>query len=57
MPAKKQSLTDAERAKRLRETAREVEADATGEEFDRAFKKIIPAKEPKVTEHQSRGVS
>ena len=44
MPAKKNQLTDAERAKRIRETAREIEADPSPEALDRAFKKIIPTK-------------
>jgi hypothetical protein len=44
--AKEEKLSDAERAKRLRETAREVEADATQEEFERAFRKIVPSKKP-----------
>lgn len=34
-------LTDEERAKRIRETAREIEADDGKREFERAFKKII----------------
>ncbi len=44
MPAKKRTLTDEERAKRIRETAREIGANATREEFERAFKKVVPAK-------------
>jgi hypothetical protein len=36
-------LTDEERAKRIRETAREVEASDSGKEFERAFKKIVPS--------------
>jgi hypothetical protein len=44
MPAKKHALTDEERAKRLRETAREVDADATQDEFERVFRKIVPPK-------------
>jgi hypothetical protein len=41
MPKKKRpELTDQERAKRLKETAREVEAEATGEAFRRAFKAV-----------------
>jgi hypothetical protein len=35
-------LTDEERAKRIRETAREVEASDSKREFERAFKKIAP---------------
>jgi 5'-3' exonuclease len=47
MPAKKQTLSDEERARRLQETAREIEADETGEAFERAFKKIVQPKLPK----------
>lgn len=47
MPAKKTQLTDAERAKRIRETARKIEADESPKALDRAFKKVIPAS-PKV---------
>jgi hypothetical protein len=44
MPAKKTTLTDEERAKRIRETAREVEATGTAEDFEQAFKKVVPPK-------------
>jgi hypothetical protein len=50
MPKAKPKPDDAERAKRLRETAREVEADATNDEFERAFKKIVPPKPPPPSE-------
>lgn len=43
MPAKKTSLTDAERAKRIRETAREIGTDNDPASFDRAFKKVVRA--------------
>ena len=44
MPKKKApELTDAERAKRIKEMAREVEADEKGEVFKRFFKKSRPA--------------
>jgi hypothetical protein len=46
VPKAKEKISDAERAKRLRETAREVEADAPMEEFERAFKKIVPERKP-----------
>jgi hypothetical protein len=39
-------LTDEERAKRIRETAKEIGADATTEEFRRVFEKIVPPKAP-----------
>jgi hypothetical protein len=45
MPKKKApELTDQERAKRIKEMAREVEADEKGEAFKRLFKKVAPAK-------------
>lgn len=50
MPRKKDPpLTDEERAKRIRETANEVEASDSKRELERAFKKIVrPAQEKKV---------
>ena len=44
MPAKKTNLTDAERAKRIHETAREIGADNDPEALERAFKKVVRAK-------------
>jgi len=41
MPAKKTTLTDTERAKRIRETAREAGTDNDPASFDRAFEKVI----------------
>jgi hypothetical protein len=50
VPPKKETISDAERAKRVRETAREIGADATREQFERTFKKIVPPKrKPKST--------
>ncbi len=46
MPRKKTVLTDEERAKRIRETAREVEASNDPKALDKALKKII-AKPPR----------
>jgi hypothetical protein len=37
---------DPEQSKRFVETAREIEADETGEAFRRAFEEIVPAKRP-----------
>jgi hypothetical protein len=45
MPRKatsKPKLTDAERHKRFVEMAREVEASDKAEDFDKAFKKVVP---------------
>ena len=44
MPAKKTKLTDAERAKRIRETAREIGTDNDPESLERAFKKVVRLK-------------
>ena len=41
MPAKKTKLTDAERAKRIRETAHEIGTDNDPASFDRAVKKVV----------------
>ncbi|MBT3071677.1 hypothetical protein KKP04_12470 [Rhodomicrobium sp. Az07] len=38
-----------EQSERFRQTARELEADETGEAFERAFGKIVPPKTPKPT--------
>jgi hypothetical protein len=47
MPAKKTKLTDAERAKRIRETAREIGTDNEPESLERAFKKVVRPKDPR----------
>jgi hypothetical protein len=47
MPAKKTTLTDAERAKRIRETAREIGTDNDPESLERAFKKVVRPKDPR----------
>ena len=47
MPRQKHQITEAERSRRFTETARELEADETGESFERAFKKIVPPKKTK----------
>ena len=44
MPAKQTKLTDAERAKRIRETAREIGTDNDPESLERAFKKVVRLK-------------
>ena len=54
MPKRKTELTDEERAKRLRETAREIGASATREEFERAFKKIVSPKQSAVKKEPQR---
>jgi hypothetical protein len=41
MPLKKAIMTDAERAKRIRDTAREIETDNDPASFDRAFAKVV----------------
>ncbi len=42
MPRKTHTLTDEERAKRIRETAREIGTSNDPEDFERAFGKIVP---------------
>jgi hypothetical protein len=44
MPAKQHKLTDAERAKRIRDTARELGTDNDPESLERAFKKVVRLK-------------
>jgi hypothetical protein len=44
MPAKKTILTDAERAKRIREAAREHGTDNDPASFERAFEKVVSSK-------------
>jgi hypothetical protein len=46
MPAKKTNLTDAERAKRIRETAREIGTDNDPEALEQAFKKVVARHKP-----------
>jgi hypothetical protein len=41
MPAKKTTLTDAERAKRMRILAREAGTDNDPASFDRAFDRVV----------------
>jgi hypothetical protein len=49
LPAKKTTLTDAERAKRMRDLARESGTDNDPASFDRAFDKVVrPAQAAKV---------
>jgi hypothetical protein len=52
MPAKKTVLTDRERAKRIRATAQEIGTDNDPKAFERAFKKVVPAKR---AGHRSQG--
>jgi hypothetical protein len=47
MPARTNQITETERSRRFIETAKQLEADETGERFERAFKKIVPPKKPK----------
>ena|SRR5947209_4783416 len=44
MPAKRNQLSGAKRAKRIRETAREIGTDNDPEAMERAFKKVLTAK-------------
>jgi hypothetical protein len=57
MPAKKTTLTDAERAKRMRALAREAETDNDPDSFDRAFDKVVrpaPLEKPQGGEHKTK---
>jgi hypothetical protein len=48
MPAKKETLTEEERCRRIQETAELLGTDDDPKAFDRAFEKIIPpASRPK----------
>jgi hypothetical protein len=38
----KPKLSDKEQSERFKEAARKAEADESGEEFERAFRKIVP---------------
>ena len=42
----KPKLTDKEQSERFKEAARELGVDESGEEFERAFNRIAPAKKP-----------
>jgi hypothetical protein len=44
VPAKKTTLTDAERAKRIRETAREIGTDNDPKSLERAFDNVVRPK-------------
>jgi hypothetical protein len=46
MPAKKATLTDAERAKRIRDAAREHETSTEPASFERAFAAVARAPTP-----------
>ena len=46
MPAKKTKLSDEERRKRLRETARKHETSDDPKDFERSFKKVMTKPKP-----------
>lgn len=47
MPKKRTpGLSDKEQSERFKETAREIGADESGKEFERAFKKLVPIRKP-----------
>jgi hypothetical protein len=55
MPAQRQRLTEAERAKRLREAAREHETDNDPSSFERAFAAVARgAQKPKKPEPETK---
>lgn len=47
MPAKKNTLTDAERRRRLIGAGREIEVEQSRKAFDRAFAKVVKSKPSK----------
>ena len=47
MPKKKTKLSDAERSRRIRETAREIGASNDPKVVERALKKIVPSRATK----------
>jgi ABC-type antimicrobial peptide transport system ATPase subunit len=47
MPKKKHTLSEEERRKRIRETAREIGTSNDPKEFERAFKKVASSKKPR----------
>jgi hypothetical protein len=49
MPRKQRTLTDEERAKRIRETAREIGTDESPKAFERAFEKVVGPKQPSLS--------
>jgi hypothetical protein len=51
---KKPKLTDAERLKRFRDMAREVEASDDPKDFDKAFDKVVPPKDRRFGLHPVR---
>jgi hypothetical protein len=42
--AKGEKLSQEEQSERFKETARELDADESGEAFERTFRKIVPQK-------------
>jgi hypothetical protein len=44
MPAKKHTISDEERARRIRDLARKAETDQSPRAFERAFKKVVSSK-------------
>ncbi len=55
MPAKKDQITDEERAKRIREKAREIGTSNDAAAFNRAFEKVVkPASEPPKPQNQKK---
>ena len=48
-PTKKKKMTKQEQAERFKQTARDIEADQSGEAFEKAFRKLVPVKRPNKT--------
>jgi hypothetical protein len=56
MPAKQTTLTDEERARRIRETAREIGAEESAEAFEQAFRRVVPTK-PSIKAPRAKGAT
>jgi hypothetical protein len=54
MAAKRKPKADKEQARRFAEAARKIGADESGEAFERAFKRIVPAKRPAAVTEKPR---
>ena len=58
MPEKGEKMSDVERAKRIRETAREAGTDNDPAAFDRAFERVVkPQSEPDPPRAKPKAVS
>jgi hypothetical protein len=55
MPRKAHTLTDEERAQRIRKTAKEIGTSNNPEDFERAFRAVVSSEPPaKPSEHKPK---